>query len=712
MVIHIKITSRVGIGNPIKSWYYALGSQSGKRDKIMIKVLSQNLINQIAAGEVIERPASVVKELVENAIDAGATEVEVRLQDAGKSLISVSDNGSGMDKDSLKLCVLSHATSKLSDENLFNIHTFGFRGEALPSMVSIARVSIVSSDNESGEAWRLNTEGKGSLGLQPDSRTKGTTVTVRDLFYATPARLKFLKSDTTENEACQQTLKRIALSFKNVSFALYDKDKKKFSYGAAENLKQRITEVFGEEFVENLFEVKIEKGQYSLYGFIGVPTFNKPSSNYQYFFVNNRFVKDKTFSLALRSAYSGLVHPGRYPVAILFLNMPHDEVDVNAHPAKTEVRFKEASMVRGFLISSLKKLITTFGSSRPSAEIVNDMCNKMNSEVSSLSDSETVPSWNVSKSRDVSQRSLSNYENKQKLYNSGIFAPQKNGVPSQPNFSASFSGRTVGRDFDVNSLRRLSNQDCDANFQGRLSKDFFPDASFSGASTIASTIFSTKGSEIKSEQNEFSEVSDEFPESSSDSVISESGINFGTALCQIANTYIVAANGNNLILIDQHAVAERITLEKLKRTTKLDSQDLLLPEVCPLSEAQVELFEKNSELIAKFGIVYERLSSDVIVVNALPAILGSCEAKPLINDIADELENMGDIYSLDEKIHLILSTVSCHGSLRAGRKLSVEEMNSLLRQMESSENIAQCCHGRPSFVVLTEKNLNKFFERT
>ncbi|MBO4405497.1 MAG: DNA mismatch repair endonuclease MutL [Alphaproteobacteria bacterium] len=671
----------------------------------MIKVLSQNLINQIAAGEVIERPASVIKELVENAIDAGATEVEVRLQDAGKSLISVSDNGFGMDKDSLELCVLSHATSKLSDENLFNIHTFGFRGEALPSMVSIARVSIVSSDNESGEAWRLNAEGKENLGLEPDSRTKGTTVTVRDLFYATPARLKFLKSDTTENEACQQTLKRIALSFRNVSFSFYDKDKKKFSYGAAENLKQRITDVFGEEFVENLFEVKIERGQYSLCGFIGVPTFNKPSSNYQYFFVNNRFVKDKIFSLALRSAYSGLVHPGRYPVAILFLNMPHDEVDVNAHPAKTEVRFKEVEMVRGFLISSLKKLITSFGSSKPSAEIVNDMFSKMNpmesnekksqdkanpsgsgntesespnvSAISSsvLNDSETAPSWNVSQNRGVSQRGFLNYENKQKLYNSGIFAPQRSNASS-------------GRNFTVSSQNR-------------------PLRDFSGA-------YKTPGTEIRSEQSKLPEISDGFSgEAAANSVSSEKGgISFGTALCQIANTYIVASNGDNLILIDQHAVAERITLEKLKKTTKLDSQNLLLPEICPLSEVQVELFEKNSELIAKFGIVYEKLSSDVIVVNALPSILGSCEAKPLINDVADELENMGDIYSLDEKIHLILSTVSCHGSLRAGRKLSIEEMNNLLRQMESTENIAQCCHGRPSFVVLTEKNLNKFFERT
>ncbi len=675
----------------------------------MIKILSQNLINQIAAGEVIERPASVIKELVENAIDAGATEVEVKLQDAGKSLIAVSDNGVGMDKDSLKLCILSHATSKLSDENLFNIHTFGFRGEALPSMVSIARVSIISSDKDNGEAWRLNAEGKENLQLEPDVRTRGTTVMVKDLFYATPARLKFLKSDTTENDVCQQTLKRIALSFQNISFSLYDKDRKKFLYKATDSLPSRIKDIFGEEFAENLFEVKIEKGKYSLYGFIGVPTFSKTSSGYQYFFVNNRFVKDKIFSLALKSAYSGLIHPGRYPLAVLFLNMPHEEVDVNAHPAKTEIRFKEASVVRGFLVSSLKKLISAFGSSRPSTEIVNDMCNKIgilessgsSAEVSkishstssdytdrcaantggfTLSDSKKVPTWNnISQSRDVLQRSISTYENKQKLYNSGIFAPRKS---EDLIFSQSFDG--------IHEIRSKDDKN-------RRCSTVYSD--FSEIPKAAKT-------EIIGDQNKSPEISEKLTGNS------EGNIYFGTALCQIANTYIVAVNEDSLILIDQHAVAERITLEKLKKSTKLDSQDLLLPEVCPLSEAQVESFEKNSNLISKFGIVYEKLSSDVIMVNALPAILGSCEAKPLINDIADELEHMGNIYSLEEKIHLILSTIACHGSLRAGRKLSVEEMNSLLRQMESTENIAQCCHGRPSFVVLTTKNLNKFFERT
>lgn len=632
----------------------------------MIKLLSQNLINQIAAGEVIERPASVIKELVENAIDAEATEIEVKIQDAGRSLISVSDNGCGMDKDSLKLCILSHATSKLSNENLFDIHTFGFRGEALPSMVSVARVSIISSDNDDGEAWKLNTEGKENQKLEPESRVKGTTVTVKDLFYATPARLKFLKSDITESEACNQTLNRIALALRNISFTLYDKGKKKFVYAATDDLKQRIKDIFGETFSENLFEVKTETEKYSLYGFVGVPTFNKSSSNYQYFFVNNRFVKDKIFALALRSAYSGLIPSGRYPVAILFLDMPHCEVDVNAHPAKTEIRFKEVEMVRGFLISSLKKLITAFGSSRPSTEVINSVFHANNEQKdSNLKDIRQASSWNSSQNQDSSLRCFQNYENKRKLHDSGIFAPQK--------------------------LKTF------------LSKSF---DKVPQESTFGNLKLKKELAKIEPEQNDLVEISEPSAENS------ESKINLGIALYQIANTYIVAARDDSLILIDQHAVAERITLEKLKKSTKLDSQDLLLPEICPLSEVKVELFEKNSELIAKFGIIYEKMSSDVIMVNALPSILGSCEAKPLINDIADELENMGDIYSLDEKIHLILSTMSCHGSLRAGRKLSIEEMNSLLRQMESTENVAQCCHGRPSYVTLTIRNLNKFFERT
>ena len=615
----------------------------------MIKVLPQNLINQIAAGEVIERPASVIKELMENSIDAGAMEVEIKILDAGKSLISISDNGSGMDKNSLELCVLSHATSKLTDENLFDIHTFGFRGEALPSMVSIARVSILSSDNDSGEAWCLNTEGKENHEISLDSRAKGTTVIVRDLFFATPARLKFLKSDISESEACAQVINRIALAHKEISFQFFDKDKKKFSYPSTDSLLARIKEIFGEEFSENLFEVSYNQGGYSLRGFVGVPTFNKTSSNYQYFFVNNRFVKDKTFAYALKTAYSGLIPPGRFPVAILFLDIPHNEVDVNAHPAKIEIRFKESEKVRNFLVTALRKFISSFGSLKPSNELVENF-------------------------------RKSNFE--------------KTTSESNGNYFGNNSRESFGKDFLIPKFQR--------NY------DYFSESKNDVVYNISDKD-EKKFAEAKSSPVEFPEI--KFSETEFSQADSNQKINLGTALYQIANTYVISAKDDKLIIVDQHAAAERITLEKLQKDLKLDSQELLLPELITLSEKQFESLESNSEIISKFGIVYERLSRDEIMIVALPSILGACEVKPLINDVLEELENFGEAYSLEQKIHLILSTISCHGSLRAGKKLSLEEMNSLLRQMEKTENIAQCCHGRPSYIEISIKNLDKFFER-
>ncbi len=480
----------------------------------MIRVLSQNMINQIAAGEVIERPASVIKELVENSIDAGSTEIQVSVQNAGKSLISVSDNGCGMDKDSLKLCILNHATSKLPDGNLFDIHTFGFRGEALPSMVSIARVTITSSDNENGEAWKLNTEGKENFEIEPESRAKGTTVTVKDLFFATPARLKFLKSDTTENDSCQQALKQLALAFRHITFTLYDNDKKKYHFEATTDLKTRIQEIFGKEFSENLFEVKIEKNGYSLYGFIGVPTFNKPSSHFQYFFVNNRFVKDKIFSLALRSAYSGLIPPRRYPVAILFLDMPNDAVDVNAHPAKVEVRFREAEIVRSFLISSLRKFISEVGASIPTTEIANEMYKQKNP---GLIDDD-IPDFNTKKE---SNPSFSSSNPSSSSSNSRF---SSSSYSSYGNKSRNPSNNT----YFLDNYRDNSPRQSLLNLRPT-----------STTSTIPSQVSEISSPEPPIEPFQEFDVPAEIESTSSEET--KSKIYLGNAIYQIANTYIVAA---------------------------------------------------------------------------------------------------------------------------------------------------------------------------
>ncbi|MDR0555696.1 MAG: DNA mismatch repair endonuclease MutL [Holosporaceae bacterium] len=572
---------------------------------MIIKLLSQNIINQIAAGEVIERPASVVKELIENAIDAGAREIVVKVIDAGKSFISVSDDGDGMDKESLELCVLSHATSKLSEENLFDIHTFGFRGEALPSIASVSRLLITSAMDSSSEAWSVSLEGVSNFGLSPASRHRGTTVEVRDLFFATPARLKFLKSNTAELDSCCGVFHRFVLAFPNITFRFFDGNREKFFH--KENSPTRIGEVLGSHFEKNTFEVKAEKDGLKLHGFICVPTFNKATANCQYFFVNNRFVRDKNFVYAIRSAYAGLIPPRRYAAAILFLNMPHSEVDVNAHPAKVEVRFRESEKIRFFLLSELKKALLSFGSMRSTTETVDTFTSGKNSH----------------------------------------------------HFSESI----------------LQNRDpCDPFSDERLP---IPN------------------------QNYFPKASDTM----------EGKISLGNAIYQMGNTYIIAENDDNLIIVDQHAAAERITLEKLKNNLSLDSQTLLLPEVCPLTESQMERLEKNRDLLLKLGVYYEKLTDTLISVNALPAIFGDCNTQSFMNDVIDELITFGNAPSLDEKIHRILAAISCHGSLRAGKKLTIQEMNSLLRQMENTINIAQCCHGRPSYVTLSLQNLNIFFER-
>ncbi|MDR2157881.1 MAG: DNA mismatch repair endonuclease MutL [Holosporaceae bacterium] len=600
-----------------------------------IKLLSQTLINQIAAGEVIERPASVIKELVENALDADASEIIVKVVDAGKSFISVSDNGNGMDKDSLELCVLSHATSKLSSENLFDIHTFGFRGEALPSIASISRLSITSANDSSSEAWTINLEGTNRLGLSPANRKRGVTIEVRDLFFATPARLKFLKSNAAELDNCRETFNRLALAFPAVAFRFFDGDKEKFCYTKTDDLRKRIREILGESFDANTSEINAEKDGLKLHGFIGVPTFNKASANSQYFFVNGRFVKDKNFAYALKSAYSGLVPQGRHAAAVLFLQIPYDEVDVNAHPAKVEVRFKESEKIRFFILSELKKALSSSGAMKPTNEIANHFNAK-----------KTNPFFSSGKFSPSSEERKANYD---------FFAKNSS------NFSVS-----------ENQTKKINPANMEAlAMQSTSMKSEFPQ---------------------RAEQNEKNFL--------------------GNAIHQINNAYIVAENGENLIIVDQHAAAERITLEKLKNNLSLESQTLLLPEVCPLRESQIERLQKNQDLLSKFGIHYEKLTNDLISVVAVPAIFENCDAKSMITDLADELETFGDAYSVDKKIHHILSTISCHGSLRAGKKLTIQEMNSLLRQMEDSPNIAQCCHGRPSYVILSVDNLNKIFERS
>jgi DNA mismatch repair protein MutL len=616
-----------------------------------IKLLSQNLINQIAAGEVIERPASVIKELMENAIDANAEDITVKVIDAGKSFISVSDNGQGMDKKSIARCVMSHATSKLTSENLFDIRTFGFRGEALPSIASVSRLSIFSAKkNALSEAWHLQMEGSRIIELSPVNMATGTSIEVRDLFFAIPARLKFLKSDIYELDNCYEVFNRIALSFCHLNFKFIDSDKEKLSYKKAGDLKQRINDIFGESFTKNVFEINAEKDGATLKGYIGVPTFNKASSSYQYFFVNNRFVKDKVFASALKSAYSGLVPQGRYAVAILFLDMQYKDVDVNAHPAKIEIRFRDSEKIRWFIASELKRALSSFAVNKPTTELIDDFYAKRTM---------TLPISEVNSVKNAIQPAKQMFKLPHNVSNGEDFLIEKSKLIEKT--TAAESANFFYNDYKLNKtdINAVSNIDSD----------------------------------LKNSAN-------------------EEKLFLGNAIFQINNTYIVAENESGLIIVDQHAAAERIMLEKLKQNLQLESQSLLMPEVYHITNAQVDLLKNNSELLLNLGIHIEILADDLIVINSVTAILETCDAKALIADIIDELSMFGDIYSIEEKIHSILSSIACHSSLRAGKKLSIHEMDYLLRKMEETMNIAQCCHGRPAYLAISLKDLNKFFERS
>lgn len=641
-----------------------------------IRVLPQNLINQIAAGEVIERPASVIKELVENAIDAGADEIEVKIIEGGKSFISVSDNGSGMNKDALKMCVLTHSTSKLPSDDLFNIPTFGFRGEAIPSIASISRLTIASATEDTKEAWKLEMESSEILALKPINKKRGTEFIVNDLFFATPARLKFLKTNATETDCCLNVINKIALAFKNITFRVFDSEKLKINYPKTDDIRERIADVLGKEAAENMFEIDAQKDDTHLFGFISPPTFNKSSSNYQYFFVNNRPVKDSIFSAALRSAYLGLLPPGRHTPAVLFLDIPYTEVDVNAHPAKIEVRFKNSEKVRYLLFSSIKQSLKNIAQHSATVELEEIVDKKVIELGGHL---RPITSGNPPSSSSNFRTSKQDDFNKIALFM---------GTP-QDHFEKSRNLRGEDSQKFQKSLEAQNSSFSNSPNTEASQKPSFPDSSEVGA--VRNSHFSESVPEQNSSSEEFW---------------------LGHPLAQIANTYIIAQSGDEIIIIDQHAAAERITLEKLKKDIRLDSQVLLIPEVCVLSPSKVEVMEKNQAFLNEFGIHFEKFSDDLLSVNSIPTLFAPSSIKALISDIADDFISFDDATTLEEKVHAIFSTRSCHNSLRAGKKLTFEEMNSLIRQMESCCNIAQCCHGRPSYIKITLSDLNKFFERS
>jgi DNA mismatch repair protein MutL len=590
-----------------------------------IRFLNPTLINQIAAGEVIERPASAIKEMVENAIDAGATKIEVMVRDGGRSHMVVSDNGAGMSAEDLKLAVERHATSKIPDEDLFNIRTMGFRGEALPSIGAVSRLTITTRQAHSETAWQLHVNGGIKSEVTPASLTLGTKVEVRDLFFATPARLKFLKSPTTELHHIEDILQSLALAHPHIQLCLMDGERKIFHYLPND---QRIATILSKEFYENSIELDAEREGLHLKGVASIPTYNKSNSLSQHLFVNGRPVKDKLLATAVRVAYQDYLASNRYPALCLFLQVPPEDVDVNVHPAKAEVRFRDPQFVRGFLISALRQALDTAGqrtSTTISAQAIATL-----SEAIHLPKA-PMPSWKP---------------------------PSTSGSPRLPLTS-----------FSPSSLQ-------------------------------------------ESEKPTYVKPLIELPQPMPEQDTSDHPLGFAKA--QIHETFIIAEAQDTLIIVDQHAAHERLVYEKFKHQLEqgqISAQALLIPEIIELTESQFHLLVEYLPQLQQYGFVLDFFGSTSVVVREVPTLLEKIRLKQFFMDMIDELKAHHNNVVIKETFNEILADKACRNSIRAGRKLSVEEMNALLRQMEQTPYSGQCNHGRPTYVKLSKQDLEKLFDR-
>lgn len=634
-----------------------------------VRLLPPTLINQIAAGEVLERPASAIKELVENSLDAGATSIEVFVRDGGRSYMSIVDNGCGMTKEDLTLCVQRHATSKLPDENLFDIKTLGFRGEALPSIGSVARLKIITKHKDEEHAWALTIEGGIQKKIEPASLPCGTKVEVSDLFFATPARLKFLKAPPTEINHALDALKRLAMANPYVAFTFKD-EKKTFlkctpqSINDGEASLKRLGEIMGADFTENAVGIDLEQEDFRLTGFAGLPTLNRGNAQYQFLFVNGRPVKDKILNHGVKVAYADYLARDRFPLVCLFLELQCDAVDMNVHPAKTEVRFREPGKVRNIIVSALKNALKQSGF-RASTTVADEALSSFQVESTHRQPTLTIHSAPQSHTK-----------------SSGGFAQ---GLKTFANANYS-NPRSGARNFALAAQAPVSSH------------------GLAEAPSFAITQALQEGPMAKQEARPISEQQDDF-----------AAYPLGLARTQLHGTYVIAESKEGIVIVDQHAVHERLVYEGLKTEMAekgIRRQGLLIPEVIELQDSQHRKLLDIASDLEDLGLVIESFGGNAIVVREVPALLGQSDIKALIFDIVDDLDNIGSSAKLKETIDEILGTMACHGSIRAGRRLSLQEMNELLRQMESTPYSGQCNHGRPTYVTLKKKDIERLFGRS
>ena len=597
----------------------------------LIRRLPENLVNRIAAGEVVERPSSALKELVENAIDAGATRIAVKLVEGGLTSLEVTDDGCGMTPDEMALALERHATSKLPDEAIEQVATLGFRGEALPSIASVARFTVESRPAGAEQGWKRVVDHGEIAAEGPAALPPGTRVRVENLFGKIPARRKFLRTARSEYAACKDVVVRLAMARPDVAISFDHGERRIFALQGGEGLTNRVAQLIARELKDNGVAIDMDRGGMRLTGIAGLPTYNRGVADHQYLFVNGRPVKDRLLTGAVRGAYADMLARDRHAVLALFLDLPAEEVDVNVHPAKTEVRFRDAQGVRGFIVSGLRRALAT-GDKRSAQS----------------PDAGAMARWQQEPVREEPSPAL------RSIFEGRDWSAPATGVAEPGRAWHAGEGGTM------------------AEPRGRAEEAVPADTSAA-----------------------------DYP--------------LGIARGQVANTYIVAEAQDGLVLVDQHAAHERLVLERLRAAGAEEavarSQALLIPEVVELDETSCDRLEEAAPRLAEHGLAIERFGPGAMLVRSLPHAIARTDPEKLLRDIDDDLALNGEALLLGEKLDLVLATMACHGSVRAGRVLRVDEMNALLREMERTPRSGQCNHGRPTWVKLSMEDVEKLFGR-
>ena len=633
-----------------------------------IQLLSPRLANQIAAGEVVERPASVIKELLENSLDSGARRIDVDVEQAGIKLLRVRDDGGGISADDLPLALARHATSKIRElEDLERVMSLGFRGEALASISSVARLTLTSRTRDADQAWQVETEGRDMASrVQPAAHPVGTSVEVRDLFFNTPARRKFLKAEKTEFDHLQEVIKRMALARFDVAFHLRHNGKTILSLHEARDdvaRARRVSAVCGPGFLEQALPIEVERNGLKLWGWVGLPTFSRSQADLQYFFVNGRAVRDKLVAHAVRQAYRDVLFNGRHPTFVLFFEVDPAVVDVNVHPTKHEVRFRDGRMVHDFLYGTLHRAL---GDVRPEDQLAGTTSVTALVRPSGPEAGEFGP------------------QGEMRLANNVLETPQ--GPAWNPPAGASNSGGGAGYQYQ---------------YTPRPASVLPAEEARAAYSTFFAPLPGTPANPEPGTRVDLPESQGDIPP-------------LGYALAQLKGIYILAENAHGLVLVDMHAAHERIMYERLKiamASEGLSGQPLLVPESIAVSQREADCAEEHMGTFQQLGFELQRLGPESLAIRQIPALLKQAEANRLVHDVLADLMEYGTSDRVQAHMNELLGTMACHGAVRANRRLAIPEMNGLLRDMENTERSGQCNHGRPTWTQLGLDDLDKLFLR-